>query len=137
MTVSILFLYVSTEPKVWIFIFNKLKLPKTLIYILLSSITSLILVKNNGETTILLLKLKGYSFKSVGSKFGAYIRIVSPLFSVLLSTLQIQARSLYYRGFFNSREDIQLEPQWHQTQLSWLFVVFINIALCLLIRKLV
>lgn len=131
-TVSIHFCYISTEPSYWLFILNVARIPKTVIYILLSSITSMILIKDNGIKTISLLRLKGYSFKSIRSKFSAYIRIISPLFSVLLSNLQIQARSLHYRGFFESRDDVKCEPRWNQPQVTWLLIALSNISLAIL-----
>jgi len=132
--VTILYLSALTRPYQWMILFDKIKVPKQITYLLLSSISSIMLVKEYGNKTISLLKLKGYTFNSLYAKMTAYIRIITPVFYILFNHLQIHARSLYYRNYLcESIWNKPLGPQWNRSQIFWvvLSILFITISFLL------
>lgn len=129
--VTVIYLSAITKPYQWMILFDKIKVPKKITYLLLTSISSIMLVKDYGNKTVSLLKLKGYAFNSLYAKMTAYIRIITPVFYILFNHLQIHARSLYYRNFLcESIWNKQLGPQWNRGQFFWvvLSIFFITIS---------
>jgi len=132
--VTILYLSAASKPYQWMILFDKIKVPKKITYLLLSSIGSIMLVKEYGNKTISLLKLKGYSFNTIYAKMTAYIRIITPVFYILFNHLQIHARSLYYRNFLSrSIWNKKLEPQWNRGQIFWIAVSIIFVTISFLL----
>jgi len=119
--ITIIILTNSVESLEWLRFFELIHLPRGLIYILLATGSSLSLVSDHGGRSIVLLKLKGYRMNTILSKFGAYIRIVAPAFSVLLKDMTIQANSLYYRGFLKKPlYRMEFEAYSRRNQMLWI-----------------
>jgi hypothetical protein len=119
--ITVVVLKASVNSLDWLNFFELIKLARGLIYVLLSTGSSLSLVTDHGKKAVALLKLKGYRMNTFPLKLGAYIRIVAPTFSVLLQDMNTQANSLYYRGFLEKPlYRMEFEAVLKGNQLLWI-----------------
>lgn len=86
------------------------RLPRTLTYVLVSLYPLSSHIRELGQRQLVLLDLKGVDRRSFTGRIFAYRRLISPLFSSVLTQQVIHARSLSLRGFFRSKADGYLPP---------------------------
>lgn len=132
---SIVYLSASMTANDSIIISDMLHIPRQITYILVTVFESLIIAKMTGNRIIKLLHLKGLQCNTLKSKLSSYIRIITPLFSVLVHDIRIHARSLYYRTFFERpvyRDKIKYKL--NVAQFLWLFLSFIIMVLGIMSR---
>ena len=123
LVISLLIFSSLIKPLVWINYLDKLRIPRSIIYILISPITSFSILISNSTRIQHLLKIKGYSFNSFSGKFRGYIKLVSPLFMILFSNIITQSQSLSQRNFFKKPNYFpKINLQWDLSQLLWLLI---------------
>jgi hypothetical protein len=98
LSVSLLVLYF--EPKNYLGLLDKVRLPRWVSYVLLATGTIHTFVRRTGTRELQFLELKQLGTRTPMNRLRAYYRLVAPTFGVTLSRQMIHARSLSFRGFF-------------------------------------
>jgi hypothetical protein len=94
------------------------RLPRKLTYILVSLFPLSSHVRDLGTRQLALLDLKGIDRKTIVGRVLAYRRLVSPLFSSVLSQQVVHAHSLSFRGFFRYKKSLT-PPRLNNADAIW------------------
>jgi len=109
------------------------RLPRKITYVLVSLYPLSSRVRELGKRQLALLDLKGMDRKTIVGRALAYRRIVSPLFSSVLSQQVIHAHSLSFRGFFRLKKGMAL-PRFNRIDTIWVILLLMVIILSTLIN---